>query len=319
MILAAASLAASNVWAQDASRLRRIAYLNSSDLSATGQWIQAMREGLAALGWREGRNIAIDMRFAEGDASRHVPLIRELLAQKPDVLVLGTDFLAKAALSVTQSIPVLFVIGFDPVGLGVVKSLARPSGNATGISALVYELNIKRFSLLREMMPKLNRLGVIHNPNVAESAKVLAVLVKHLHSSGMTVTSAPISRAEEAPNAFAQLARARTEAVLMIPDAVYTRFRGVLAELALQNRMVTMFANQEYVDAGAVMSYAADFPAAYRRIANYVDKLFKGGKPGELPVEQANVYEFVVNLKTARALGVTVPTTVLLQATRVIE
>ena len=306
-------------FAQPPKKQARIGFLNSSNLATTGHWIQALRDGLGERGWVEGKNLSLDLRFAEGDANRNAPLLNELLARKPDVLVVGTDIVAKSALAITRALPVVFILGFDPVGLQVVESLARPGGNVTGLSILVYELTPKRFSLMRETLPRLARMGVLHNPGNPDADKALAGLTDLARASGVSIAPGPVGKPEDAAQAFAELARARAEAVLMIPDPVYTRFRGQLANLAMKYRLPTMFGNQEYVEAGALMSYAADLRAAYRHAAGHVDRILKGASPADLPVEQMNVYEFVVNLKTARSIGVSLPQTVLLQATKVIE
>ena len=306
-------------FAQAPAKPRRVGYVNSSNLATTSAWLKSFTGELRARGWIDGQNLLLDMRFADGDATRITPLLQELLAQQPDVLVVGTDLVAKSAIALTRSVPVVFALGFDPVGLGVVKSLGRPGGNVTGISVLVYELTAKRVSVLRDAVPRLTRLGVFHHPANADAVRNLDDLKKQLHGSGIALTAVGITTAEDAGPAFERLTKARVQAVLMIPDPAYTRFRERLAELAIKHRLPSSYGNAPYVEAGALMAYAADFPDAYRRTAIHVDKILNGTAPASLPVEQANVYELVVNQKTARALGMTLPQIFLLQVTKVLE
>ncbi len=320
LALGAGALAAPlHVLAQPVTKVRRIGYLNSSNLATTATWIKGFTDGLRSQGWIEGQNLVLDMRFADGDPKRITPLLQELLALKPDVLVVGTDLVAKSAQTLTTTVPIVFALGFDPVGLGVVKSLAQPGGNVTGMSVLVYELAAKRVSILRDAVPGLSRLGVFHHPDNADATRSLAELKTQVDRVNIKLTIVGLAREEDVAGVFAQFAKARVQAVLMIPDPAYTRFRQRLAETAIKHRLPTSYGNAPYVEAGALMAYAADFPDAYRRTAILVDKVFSGRPPSSLPVEQANVYELVVNQKTARALGMTLPQIFLLQATRVIE
>ncbi|MGH8673517.1 MAG: ABC transporter substrate-binding protein [Burkholderiales bacterium] len=304
---------------QPAKRTIRLGVLGAASAATTRHFFSALLDGLRERGYVEGRNLVIDYRWAEGMPERYPQLAAELLAGNPDLLFTGPDTAALALKSLTSKVPIVFVVGFDPVGIGVVQSLARPGANVTGFSVFLYELTGKRFALLKESVPSLARLAVLHR---AGDAKVLSQLKELEQQAGaLRVQILPFgfSSAEDFAPAFKAMAEARAGGVLAIADALLFVHRKQLAELALQYRIPSSFETAEFADAGALMAYSVNFTAQYRRAATLIDRILKGASPAEIPVQQATTFEFVINLKTAKALGIKIPNLVLVQATRVIE
>jgi putative tryptophan/tyrosine transport system substrate-binding protein len=299
---------------------RRIAFLvpgsSTSHLHLQAEFTRVLQE----LGWVEGRNLVLDQRYAEGDPARAASMTKELLALKPDVFVSGVDVYARtAAEAADKSLPIVFILGFDPVGLGLVKSLAAPGGNVTGFSVLNWELNPKRLSLLKEAVPRLDKVGMLYRDGDANAQAALRVTEQAGRDLRISVIPAPIQGADDIPPAFQRLAVSGAKGVMNVPDSLFFKLRQQIADLAIQHRMAAMFGATEAADAGMLMAYATDFKAMYARAALLVDRILKGANPANIPVEQANIYELVVNLRTARTLGIDLPRTLMLQATRVIE
>lgn len=317
--LAAASL---QVWPLalmgQTGRVRRIAFLGSN--SSTSRHLQTeFRRVLQELGWIVGRNLVLDERYAEGDPVRAASLTKELLALKPDVFVSSVDGYAGTAAEADKSLPIVFILGFDPVGLGLVKSLAVPGGNATGFSILNYELNAKRLSLLKEAVPRLDKVGVLYRDGDTNAQAALKVTEQAGRDLRISVIPAPIRGADDFSPAFQRLAVSGAKGVTNVPEVLFFKLRQQLADLAIQHRMAATFGATEYADAGMLMAYGADFKAIYARAAALVDRLLRGANPANIPVEQANIYELVLNLRTARTLGIDLPRSLMLQATRIIE
>lgn len=305
--------------AQTPGGMRRVALLLASNPAATSQWSRALVGGLAELGWVEGRNLHLDFRYAETDASRYRPLAAELLDLKPDLFVAGFEPIAREAVALTKTLPIVFAIGFDPVGNGLVKSFARPGGNVTGISILSYELMPKRLALLKEAVPDLTRVAVLYRTGDVNAARAIKLLAEPAKKLGLAMIQAEVGDAAGLERAFEHLARQKVDGFMVVADVLFFQHAARIFELAIKHRMASGFGAVEGGKAGALLSYSPDFIAVYRRLATLIDKILKGARPAEIPVEQLNVYELVVNLKTARALGIKLPPSFLLQATQTIE
>ena len=307
------------VSAQAPGGTRRVALLLTSSPAAASHLVKALVEGLGGLGWVEGRNLRMDVRYAGGDLSRHRPLAAELLAQKPDVFVASNEPVAQEAAALTKTIPIVFTIGFDPVDSGLVQSLARPGGNVTGLSVLTYELMPKRLALLKQAVPGLARVALMYRTGDANADRVLKSLAEPARTLGLTIIPGDVRDAGGFERAFEQFAQKRAGAILLVPDAFFFQHTARVTDLAIKHGLASSYSVVEYARAGALFSYGPDFAAIFRRSASVIDKILKGANPANIPVEQANVYELVVNLKTARRLGIKLPQTFLLQATQTIE
>jgi len=301
--------------AQVAGANRRIAWLSLGTSLQQAEFVAGLRD----LGWVQGKNLVIDTRFVAGDLARVVPLTAELLALKPDVFIASTDAIARVAAQTDKSLRVVFLIGFDPVGVGLVKSLAAPGGNATGFSVLNYELNPKRLALLKEAIPRLDKVAVVYRDGDPVALKALVLTEKAGRDLNLELIRAPFRRAEDLQVAFERLAASGVKAVIKVPDPMLINMRYQIAEMAIAHRLAASFGATDYADAGMLMAYAPDFLPLIRRAALLVDRLLKGAAPSDIPVEQANTYELVLNLRTARVLGIEIPRSLLFQATRLIE
>lgn len=307
------------VMAQAPLGVRRVAFLSGSNSAAMSHRVKALVDGLSELGWVEGRNLRLDIRYAEADTSRYRPLAAELLAQRPDVFIAGTEPVAWEAAAVTKTVPIVFTIGYDPVGSGLVQSLARPGGNVTGFTVLNYELMPKRLTLLKEAVPGLTRVAVIYRMGDANADRVLKSLAEPARTLGLTIIPGGVRDAGGLEQAFEQIVRQKAEGILHAPDSFFFLHATRVMDLAIKHRLYSGSTLSEYARAGALFSYGPDASAVYRRSATLVDKILKGAKPATIPVEQPNLYEMVVNLKTARLLGIKLPHSILIQATQTIE
>ena len=309
------------VAAQQAAKVARIGYLSPS-LAASPHLPEAFRQGLRDLGYVEGRNLVIEYRDAEGKADRLPALAAELVALKVDVIVTANNVAILAAKEATRTIPIVFAVAADPVGSGLVTSLARPGGNVTGLSQLAPELVGKCLEQLTQAVPGVSRVAVLRLPGAlgertekdmlkeAEAAaRALGVRLQLVEARG----PADIDRA------FSDMTRARAGALTVLPSNMFLREHRRLVDLAAKNRLPAVYTSREFVDAGGLMSYGANQADMYRRAATYVDKILKGAKPGDLPVEQPTKFELVINLKTAKALGLTIPQSLLLRADEIIQ
>ena len=283
------------------------------------KFFDGLFEGLRELGYVEGQNIIVERRYAEGEAARFQEFAEEMVRLKADIIIVITTPAAIAAKNATTTIPILFPTAIDPVGTGVITSLRHPGGNVTGGATIFGELNAKRLELLKEVVPGLSRTAVVWNAANPANALAWRETQNAARTLGVAVQSHEVKTPQDFEAAFAIIAQERPDALLVLEDALTVQFRQEIADFAMQQRLPSMFAVREGVDAGALMSYGVSVPEMMRRAATYVDKILKGAKPGDLPVEQATKFELVINLKTARALGLSIPTVLLATADEVIE
>jgi ABC-type uncharacterized transport system substrate-binding protein len=307
--------------AQQPARIPRIGYVSGTgDLSNQGPYVEALRQGLRDLGYIQGKNIAIEYRGAEGNLDRIPSLVNELVQLKVDVIVAPIPGAIRAAKQATNTIPIVIVTGIDPIASGWVASLARPGGNITGVATLAQELNGKRLELLTEVVPRLSRVAVLWTPNDRSAA--INFREYEAAARALKVQLQSVEGRREDPDveaAFQTAVKARAGALITITTATLLLKQKQIADLAVKNRLPTMFQGSTWVDAGGLMSYSTNDIDALRRAATYVDKILKGAKPADLPVEQPTKYEMVVNLKTAKQIGLTIPQKVLVRADRVIK
>jgi putative ABC transport system substrate-binding protein len=315
--IVAAPLAAE---AQQAAKVARIGFL-TLNLGANPHLPEAFRQGLRDLGYLEGRNVVIEFRDAEGKLERLPALAAELVAFKVDVIVAGPTLAALTAKQATRTIPIVFVAA-DPVGRGLVTSLARPGGNVTGLSILVAELVGKCLEQLTQAVPGINRVAVLWQPGAA-GERTEKDLLKGAEVAARALGVRPhfveARGPEDFDRAFSDMTRARAGALTVLPSVMFFSERRRLVDLAAKNRLPAVYPWREFVDAGGLMAYGANIADNYRRAATYVDKILKGAKPGDLPVEQPTKFELVINLKTAKALGLTIPPSLLARADEVIQ
>jgi putative ABC transport system substrate-binding protein len=281
--------------------------------------IDAFRRGLREYGYIEGQNITVEYRFAGGRVGELPLLAAELVRLKPDVIVTPGTPASLAAKQATSVIPIVFVGVADAVGAGLVANLARPEGNATGLTSLNAELGGKRLEILKQVAPKASRVAVLYNPADRANVLVLKGLQASAPSLGLTLQPFEVRESREFEQAFAAIARKGAQALFGATGVLTTEHRKTVVELAVKSRIPTMWGDREFVDVGGLMSYAASFHGQVRDSATYVDKILKGARPGDLPVQQSSTFELVINLKTARAMGFTIPPAVLSQATEVIQ
>jgi putative tryptophan/tyrosine transport system substrate-binding protein len=304
--------------AQQPAKLPTIGFMGQTTRSAAGEWTAVFVQRLRELGWIDGRNVAIEYRWGEGRDERFAEIAAEFVRLKVDVIVTSGTPQVLAAKQATSVIPIVFATAGDPVGTGLVTSLARPGGNVTGLSNQMTELGGKRLELLREVVPNLRRLAII--ANVANPAVVLEIAEARAAARvlGLEVVIPEIRRAEDIAPAFKAL-EGRAQALYVLPDALVITNRARIHTLAMGVRLPTMYASRDYVEAGGLMSYGVNYPDLWRHAADLVDKVLRGAKPAEIPVEQPTKFDLVINLTTAKALGLDIPQTLLARADEVIE
>jgi len=305
--------------AQQTKKPPRIGYLTASTPAAQLPSSKALREGLRELGYIEGQNIAIEFRYAEEKPERLPILAAELVRLKVEVIVTGGPTATRTAKEATNTVPVVMSQDNDPVGNGFVVSLARPGGNITGLATLSPELSGKRLELLKEIVPKLNRvavLGTSTNPGNAQGLKETELAAKAFR---VQLQYLDVRDHKDIEIAFREASRERADAVLVLGGPVVLPQRTKVAELAVKNRLPAIYNRPEFVEAGGLVSYSASYTDMSRRAATYVDKILKGAKPADLPVEQPTKFEFVINLKAAKQIGLTIPPNVLARADKVIK
>ena len=321
-VLASSVLVASLVTeAQPPAKVARIVYL-STNLRPTPHLPEAFRQGLRDLGYVEGRNVVIEYRDAEGKSERLPALAAELVALKVDVIVATTTLEALATKQTTETIPIVFAATADPVTSGLVTHLARPSGNVTGLSLFTPELVGKRLELLKQAVPGISRVAVLWHPGaVGERTEkdILKGADVAARALGLRLQVVEARGPADIDRAFSEMIRARASALTVSGAAMLVNERGRLVDLAAKNRLPGVYAWSEFVEAGGLMAYGPNVADLFRRAATYVDKILKGAKPGDLPVEQPTKFELVINLKTAKALGLTIPQSVLGRADQVME
>jgi len=288
-------------------------------LSPAGKEAQAFRRGLQDAGYVEGRDVVIEWRSASGDYARLPQLAADLVDRKVDVIVADTTQATQAAQRATSTIPIVMAIVADPVGSGVVASLSQPGGNVTGLSIMLAELSAKRLQLLKEAMPSLTRVVVLWNPPTAYHAKAVENLKAVAPSLGIVLSVVSARTPKEFGPAFGAVNRARAEALYVVDCPPFFTHRTRLLKLAAQARLAVISGERPYADEGGLMSYGPSYEDQLRRSAQYVDKIFKGVRPSGLPIEQPTKFELVINLKTAKALGLTIPQSLLLRADEVIQ
>jgi putative tryptophan/tyrosine transport system substrate-binding protein len=305
--------------AQPSARVPRIGYLGNSSPSLEPDLVEAFRQGLRELGYIEGQTIVIEYRWAEGEYDRFPDLVAHLIRLKVDVIVTAGTPGTLAAKQATKTIPIVMAVAGDAVGAGLVASLARPGGNVTGLTTIVQDLEGKRLELLKEVVPGLSRVGVLWNPVNPVNPIIFKQTQIAAQTLGLTVQTLDVRGVEEFEDAFAILARERPDALIMITDRFLLTHRKRIVEFMAQHRLPTMYPYRELVVEGGLLSYAPSYTDSFRRAATFVDKILKGTKPADLPVEQPMKFELVLNLKTAQALGLTIPPTLLFQADEVIR
>jgi len=305
--------------AQQPKKIPRIGFLAATSPSVEAARIEAFRQGLRELGYVEGKNIVIEWRWAEGKFDRLPDLAAELVRLNVDVIVTGGSTSSGAAKEVTTTIPIVMAQVNDPVGSGFVASLARPGGNMTGLSTLVPELSGKRLELLKEVAPRLSHVAVFGDSTTPGNAQSLKETELAARPFKVQVQYLDILGPKDIESAFRQASKGRADAVLVLGAPILISQRKQIADLAVKNRLPAMYGQPEYVEDGGLMSYGVSVVDLYRRAATYVDKILKGRKLADLPVEQPTKFELVINLKTANQIGLTIPQSVLFRADRVIK
>ena len=282
--------------------------------------IRAFEEGLRNLGYRVGENVVIENRFADGEMERLPALAADLVRLGVDVILTGFNPTTVAAIKANTTIPIVMTAGLDPISTGLVASLARPGGNVTGLAVDAGgEILGKRFELLKETLPTLSRLGILFNPDVAQNQNRQTSMEEPARALGLTLIPVEARGLDALEQAFATMVRERAQAFVVQGDSVLAKYRGQIAEMGLRNRLAAASVQRADAEEGFLLTYGADIPDLFRRAAGFVDKIFKGAKPADLPVEQPTKFELVINLKTAKALGIIVPPTLLARADEVIE
>ena len=300
------------------SKVARIGLLGAGSAASYAEWREALIAGLRELGYVEGKNISIEYRWAEGKYERLPGLAAELVQMKVDVIVAATSAAVQAAQQATTTIPIVMVATADPVGSGFVASLARPGRNITGLSNLSQDVSSKYLELLRAAVPKLSRVAVLVNPAHPNHPNFLKRIQATAKTTGVKVSPLEANTASQIEAVFGAMKRERAGALIVLPDAFFLAQARRIAELAAQHRLPTMFSTRAPAESGGLMSYGQNNAEHYYRAATYIDKILKGAKPGDIPVEQPTKFELVINMKTAKALGLTMQD-LLFRADKVIE
>ena len=304
---------------QRAGKVPRVGWLGLPSQAANADFIGGFLEGLRQLGYTEGKDIAIEYRFADGRAERLSSLAVELVNLHVDAIVVVGSQVATAAKQATTTIPIVMVSVGDPVGTGLVTSLAKPGGNITGLSAAHGDISAKWLELLREVVPRASRFGYLEDPNSPMSPIFLKQILGAAQTLGVSVQVFPVTKPDDVEPQLTAITRARVQGIVVDATPVPRTRQKEIVGFAARNRLPAMYAGRDYVDAGGLMSYNPSRPDMGRRGAFYIDKILKGVKPGELPVEEPTKFELVINMKTAKALGLTIPPSVLLRADQVVE
>jgi putative ABC transport system substrate-binding protein len=299
------------------ARRRRIGFLANGNPATGSTQVEAFRRGLSELGWIDGQNLTIEYRWAEGNPDRLPALIASLVQAKVDVIVLSGSVAIRAAQQTTSTVPVVFILLADPVMLGFVPSLARPGGNMTGLASQFEELFTKQLQLLKETLPNLSRIALIHRPESVPA--FLTAAESAARSLGLTAKLLKVAGMAEFENAFKAARSEGVGAIQVFPSPYFDVQRAQLIELAARYRLPAIYEFRNYVQDGGLMSYGPSINEMYRGMANYVDRILKGAKPGDLAIERPARFEFVINLKTAAALGITIPQALLARADEVIQ
>jgi putative ABC transport system substrate-binding protein len=305
--------------AQQPTKILRIGFLGAASLSATSARIEAFRQGLRELGYVEGKNIVIEYRWAEGKIERLLEFAAELVRLKVDVIVTSSAAPTRAAKEATTTISIVMANDNDPVGSGHVASFARPGGNITGLSSLAPEISGKQLELLKEIAPKLSRVAVLRTSTNPGNAQALREVERAAGAFGVKLHFQDVVNPKDIETAFRAASKDRADAILVLASAVAASQRTQTVDLAVKSRLPAIYFRSDFVEDGGLMSYGASYTDLDRRAATYVDKILKGVKPTDLPVEQPKKFEFVINLKAAKQIGLTIPPNVLVRADRVIR
>jgi len=305
--------------AQQPAKIPRIGFLGNSTATMEANLIGPLRDGLRELGYEEGRNVIIEFRWADGKYDQFPALVAELLAAKVDVIITAGTPATLAIKKATSMVPLVFIAVGDPVGTGVVPNLGRPGGNITGLSSIAPDLEGKRLELLREVVPKLSHVAFFLNPaNAFHTASMRQARVA-AQSLGIKLQPMEVNKSEQLDGAFASIVKEKPDALLILADRVFLHNRKRMMEFAIQQRLPSVNAYRELVEAGGLISYGPSYEDMHRRAAVYVDKILKGTKPADLPIEQPTKFTLLINLKTAKTLGLTVPPTLVARADELIE
>lgn len=308
------------VVAQPGGKVYRVGHLSGSGAAASKAFTGAFREGMHALGYVEGRNWVLDERYAEGQVERLAPLVQELISRHPDILLVATTPGNVAAKAATSTIPIVMVLVADPVGAGIVPNLARPGGNITGVTNIVAELAGKRLEVLKEIVPRASRVAVIMNPDNPNAPPQMRSAEGAARTLGIKIGPVlPVRTPGDLEKAFEGAVHAHADGALRMIDALVFILRKETAALAIKHRLPVVYPSREDVEAGGLVAYGTNIPEQFRQAATFVDRILRGAKPADLPVEQPTKFELAVNLKTARALGLTIPPSLRLRADLVVE
>ena len=304
---------------QPPGRTFRIGFLTQNAISAVASRIESFRQGLRELGYIEGKNIVIEWRFADGNLDRLKGLAEELVRLKLEVIVTGGPTATRAAKQATATIPVVMAQDTDPIGSGFVVSLGRPGGNVTGLSTLTLDVLGKQLQLLKDIIPKLSRVTVFGNSTNPSDAQALRETVLAAGALDLYLRYLDILDPKEIEPAFRAAIKGRAEALLMLSNPILSIQQQQVVELVVKHRLPTTYTRPEFIEAGGLMYYGTNFSDLFRRAATYVDKILKGAKPADIPVERPNKFEFIISLKAAKQIGLKIPATVLARADKVIE
>ena len=305
--------------AQPANKVPRIGVLHPGTPASAPQSVEAFRQGLREHGYEEGKNIVVERRYTESRLERVAEVAAEFVRLKVDVIVTSLDVATAAVKQQTQTIPIVMAISIDPVATGFVSSLARPGGNVTGLSTMSPELAAKRLELLREAVPGLSRVAIMWNTNVPGNLLEYKEAGDAARSMRLQLQSVEVSSVDDFERAFSALKTGGAEALIVAGSGLTSTNAGQIASLAMKHRLPSMVSSRDRVDAGGLMAYGPNLAELWRRAATYVEKILKGAKPGDLPVEQPTKFELVINMKTAKALGLTIPPSLLRRADEVIQ
>ena len=305
--------------AQQPTKIPRIGYLSTVSPAVNATRIEALRQGLRELGYVEGKNIVIEWRYAEGKVDRLPSLAAQLVRLKVDLIVTGASPPTRAAKELTSTIPIVMAFDDDPVGSGFVASLARPGGNVTGLSSLALEIGGKQLELLKEIIPRLSRVAILGTSTVPHYANLVREIDLAAKAVRVKVQDLDVLNASDIENAFGAASKALAGAVLVIGSPILNSHRTQIVALAAKSRLPAIYSRPEYVQDGGLLYYGTSFPDLFHRAATYVDKILKGAKPADLPIEQPKKFELVINLKTAKQIGLTIPPNVLARADKVIR
>ena len=305
--------------AQQPKKVPRIGFLGASSASVLAARIEAFRQGLRDLGYVEGKNIVIEWRSAEGKLDRLPALAAELVRLKVDVIVTTGPAPTRPAKEATSTIPIVMAFDNDPVGNGFVASLARPGGNITGLSTHAPEISGKQLEVLKEIVPRLSRVAVLGSSTTPGNAQSLKETELAAGAFGVKVQYLDVRDPKDIDTAFRATGKGRADAILVLTSPVFNPYRTEIADLAVKNRLPAIYSTPEFVEDGGLMTYGVSLTDLYRRAATYVDKILKGAKPVDLPVEQPTKFEFIINLKAAKQIGLTIPPNVLVRADKVIK